>query len=126
MMTQIQKTATRGMFALIMFAISIGFLAAGKQDFTLVNDTGYTIDRVYVAPTRQTDWQEDILGKDVLEDGESQLITFDRSETTCSWDVKVVYDDGEEAIWIKLNLCEIEALTIHWNKKSGETTATVE
>ena len=110
----------------LVLATVVTALAAGKQDFTLVNKTGYTIDQVYVSPAKSKDWEEDVLGKDQLANGDSWHIRFHRSETTCNWDLKVVYDDGEEAVWEKLNLCEIEKVTIRWNKKTGETTATVE
>ena len=71
--------------------------SAGDQDFTLVNRTGYTIEQVYVSPIKAKDWQEDVLGRDVLDDGESVDITFNKREEVCRWDLKVVYDDGEEA-----------------------------
>lgn len=123
---RIQKMMMIGVLGALVLATSFTATAAGKQDFTLVNKTGYTIDQVYVSPTKTTDWQEDVLGEDQLEDGDSWHITFHRSETTCTWDLKVIYTDKEEAVWTKLNLCEIEKVTIRWNQKTGVTTATVE
>lgn len=99
---------------------------AGKQDFVIVNQTGYTLDQLYVSPTKSDEWEEDVLGKDVLANGESTKIVFDRSETTCNWDIKVVYDDGEDAVWEKIDLCKTEKITIKWNKNTGVTTATLE
>ena len=41
-------------------------LAESKQDFDLVNRTGYTIDKVFVSPSNSKDWDDDVLGRDVL------------------------------------------------------------
>ena len=40
--------------------------AQGKQNFTLVNQTGYDISEVYVSPANSSDWEEDVLGEDIL------------------------------------------------------------
>jgi phosphoribosyl-AMP cyclohydrolase len=44
--------------------------AQGKQDFTLHNKTGYTISEVYVSAANTDDWEEDVLGDDVLNSGQ--------------------------------------------------------
>ena len=36
--------------------------ADSALDFTLVNDTGYTIDKVFVSPTKLEQWGEDVMG----------------------------------------------------------------
>jgi hypothetical protein len=97
--------------------------SAGKQNFTLENNTGYTIDEVYVSPTNVNDWQEDVLGQDTLDDGQSVDITFHRSEPGCIWDLKVVYDDKSSASWTKFNLCTISEISISYDEKSGKTWA---
>lgn len=99
---------------------------AGQQDFTLVNKTGYEIDQVYVSPTSTDDWEEDVLGQDTLTNGERVNISFPRKASACKYDLKVVYVDDDEAEWDKIDLCKVEKVTLHWNKKSGESTATLE
>lgn len=101
-------------------------LAAGRQNFTLINKTGYTIDQVYVSATSAKDWEEDILGQDVLSNGESVDITFDRGESACKWDLKVVYDDQSESEWGGLNLCKISKVSIHYDRKKDKTWAVYE
>ena len=98
--------------------------AEAKQDFRLVNKTGYEIKHVYVSPSKSDDWEEDVLGKDTLDDGESWNIKFSRSVRTCKWDLKVIYaDDDSSAVWHDIDLCEIERITIRYNKKSDTTSA---
>ena len=108
--------------ALGIFGISAA--QAADQDFALVNATGYEISELYVAPSKSSDWQEDVLGQDVLGDGERANITFNRGTEICQFDLKVVYsDDNSSAEWIGVNLCELSAVTIKYNRDSGETSA---
>ena len=112
--------------AAILFMPAAGFAQdeEGKQDFTLVNRTGYTINEVYVSPSQADDWQEDVLGEDTLEDGQSVNIHFHRDAHPCHWDLKVVYDDKTTAEWSRFDLCTVSEITIHYNEKTGETSAT--
>lgn len=99
--------------------------AEAKQDFVLVNKTGYDISNVYVSPSKSDDWEEDVLGQDMLEDGERVTIRFKRATRTCKWDLKVVYDDDDSsAIWGNIDLCSVSTVTIRYNRKSDTTTAT--
>ena len=112
--------------ALILSSVASVALAQSPQDFTLVNRTGYTIDQVYVSPVKASDWQEDVLGQDQLENGQRVNITFPKRARTCNWDLKVVYDDNETAEWSGFNLCEVSRVTIKYNRRTGETSAEYE
>ena len=39
---------------------------------------------------------------------------------------KVIYQDKDVAIWHDINLCKVSKVTLHWDKKSGDTTAVTE
>ena len=97
---------------------------AARQNFELENLTGYAISEVYVSPTTENDWQEDVLGQDELENRQSVNIRFHRSETSCHWDLKVVYDDGTSAHWNNFNLCSISEIEISYDRRTGKTWAT--
>ena len=103
-----------------------GAALAGQQDFTVVNKTGYPLKHMYVSEANNNSWDEDVLGRDVLNDGEYFELEFAKGEKTCKWDMKVVYDDGESAVWEDLNLCKISKLTLKWNKNTGVTSANIE
>jgi hypothetical protein len=100
--------------------------AESRQDFTLINRTGYDISEVYISPAKADDWEEDILGsEDNLDDGTQREIKFHRVGSTCKWDLKVVYDeDDSTAVWRNIDLCEVSKITIKYNKKSDTTSAT--
>lgn len=103
-----------------------GVSVAGDQDFTLVNATGYEIDQVYVSPVSAKNWHNDVLGQETLVDGNFAKITFSPENEICKYDLKVIYTDKEEAEWDNIDLCKEEKITIHWNQKSGESSATFE
>jgi len=106
-------------------AVQPAFADEAKQDFTLVNKTGYELKEVYVSPSKADDWQEDILGQATLDDGAKVNIHFNAKTHTCKWDLKVVYsDDNSNAVWSDINLCEVEKITIHYDRKNDVTRAT--
>lgn len=94
------------------------------QDFTLVNKTGVIINALYISPADKDDWDEDILGKDQLGDGETLDITFDREEKSDKWDLKVEDSKGNSIEWTDLDLLKISKITLHY--KDGKGTAEVE
>jgi hypothetical protein len=116
-------------------AVSFAFCALGalagaasaqeaKQDFKLVNKTGYELKELYVSPSKSDDWQDDVLGQGTLGDGEAANIKFHRANTACKWDLKVVYSvDSSSAVWNDIDLCSIEKITIHYDKGADKTTA---
>ncbi|AMB43667.1 hypothetical protein [Methylobacterium sp. AMS5] len=101
-------------------------LAQGKQDFTLVNRTGYQIDEVYVGPVNQSHWGQDVMGKDAIGNGDKADITFNGGSNACKWDIKVVYNDGDESEFRGVNLCNVSTVTLFWNRSAGETRFVVE
>jgi hypothetical protein len=100
-----------------------GFARAGKQDFILHNQTGVEVHEVYVSPVSSNDWQEDVLGKETLANGESVKISFEDHEKHVHWDLKIVDGKGNSIEWHDLNLIEIAELTLHY--KDGKAWADV-
>jgi hypothetical protein len=98
--------------------------AAGAQDFTLINDTGVEIDKVFISPHSSNDWEEDILGQDTLPHGEKVDIKFHRAEKAPLWDLRIEDKQGHSIEWENLNLLEISKLTIDY--KDGKATAHAE
>ena len=96
----------------------------GKQDFTLVNQTGVEIDKLYISPHNADDWQEDILGQDTLPNGQSVDIKFHRNEKAAMWDLRIEDKQGNAIEWENLNLLEISKVTLFY--KDGKGTAQVE
>ena len=91
---------------------------AGGQDFLLVNTTGVDIYKVYVSPTGEAEWQEDILGEEVLLDGEEVTVTFDRSEQAKLWDIRVEDDEGNALEFTEIDLFEVFQVTLREDGKA--------
>ncbi len=99
---------------------------AGDADFTLVNRTGYAIAEVYLAPANQKTWGRDRLGRNVLDNGRSKLLTFSDS-ANCMQDIQIVFeDDGSSVVWEDFDLCSLHKITLRYNRKTKEVSADVE
>ena len=85
----------------------------GSQDFTLENGTGRVIREIYLSPTSKSDWiYQDELGKNVLRPGQEIFLYFDPKDNVQYWDIKVVYENGDEEYWYSLDLFRIYHITI--------------
>lgn len=109
---------------LAVFVLTAADARAGAQDFTLVNKTGFDIHSVFVSPHSTDEWEEDILGKDVLSNGEHVDIKFTRDTKGKAWDLKVADKNGKEFVWENINLLEVAKVTIEY--KDGKATANYE
>ena len=73
------------------------------------------INELYVSKASTDAWEEDILGRDTLPNGESVEITFSPKEGAAKWDVKLVDDKGKDHKYYNLNLLEISEITVRSN-----------
>ncbi len=104
-------------------ALSSTAAVAGGADFTLVNRTGYTLREVYLSASHKNSWGRDRMGQGYLDNGKSRLFTFS-DKSSCEQDMKVVFDDdGSEVIWEGFDLCELNKITLKYNRKTGTVSA---
>jgi hypothetical protein len=85
-------------FIMLFTAVLFTAVAAGPV-LTVVNDTGYDIYYLYISKASSDDWDEDVLGDDVLEDGDSFKVTLPSSGT---WDLMA--EDEDEDTYSKYDL----------------------
>ncbi|RYD51665.1 MAG: argininosuccinate lyase [Sphingomonadales bacterium] len=112
--------------ASLLFAATAAPALASDEVLHLNNRTGYTISEIYIAPTSTDNWEEDIMGDDALAPNTSVNVDFSRSEDTCKWDLKAVYDDGTNAVWKNIDLCKISTITMFYNAETDVTSAKYE
>jgi hypothetical protein len=105
-----------------LLGVARSYAAEGDLDFTLHNATGKVLDQVYIGPTTSEEWGDDVMGKDVVSDGESVLIKFHPKATAKHWDLKIVFDDGKATVWTNFDLTTIDDITISF--KDGKPWAT--
>ena len=97
-------------------------------DFLLVNKTGYNIESIFVSPTSEKDWGEDIMGIELLEEGESAEVSFDPGANATNWDIYVTwegYEAEDDVLWLDLDLSTISEITLFYDAESGKTWAEV-
>lgn len=108
----------------VVFVAVLMTLAAGLaptatpaiQDYGVINKTGMTITHLYLSPTNDDKWGDDILEKDVLANGEECGIEFDKDDEECAYDIKII--DSKEVAWTVTNvdLCKFTKVTFTTQK----------
>lgn len=71
------------------------------------NTTGWTMLRFFASNTSRSDWEEDILGDDVLANNASIVLNIDDGTGACLFDFKAEFTNGQELIRNNVNVCEI-------------------
>lgn len=97
----------------VTLAIAAAPALAEDRRVEIVNNTGYTITNFYGSNTGSNSWEEDILGKGTIPPGESTVINFDDASGYCMFDFKAVFEDGDEIVDEKIDVCTIGTFTYH-------------
>ena len=86
---------------------------ARAQDlvFVLENKSSFDVEEFYASPKGVDDWEEDILGQDILPKGSSVRITIGDGRTQCVYDMRIVFEDGDE-MEDTTDLCETSSYTV--------------
>ena len=99
-------------------------LAQEQTRFLLINGTNYPIRDLIVSPHDIGTWSPNVLRGPALKPGERREIVFDSRIYDCNQDFKVMFDDdGSQAIWRYLNMCELQKIRLNFDRMSGVTTA---
>lgn len=107
------------MIKLMKVAIAAALLSAGAPvaamaqvtepvTFTLNNQTEHVLTALFISKVSTNEWEEDIFGSDVLGAGDSVEVTIDDDLPDCEYDLKAVFEDGDEAILGSENFCELD------------------
>ena len=76
------------------------------------NTTGVTMTHFYASNTSRDNWEEDILGSDVLPSGRSLDVNIDDGTGACMFDFKARFADGDEVIERGVNVCTRSTWTV--------------
>lgn len=79
---------------------------AGKSNFRVYNDSNVVVRELYVSDSRYDNWDNDILGRDVLPSGSNIQVMFgDQSSRNCLYDIRAVFEDGQVVEDYQINVC---------------------
>lgn len=87
--------------------------AALDRRVKIINNTSYTIKEFYASNKGTNEWEEDILGKDVLEPGQSVMINIDDGSGYCKFDFLAIFNDGDKVETRDNNVCELQTFTFN-------------
>ncbi len=87
-------------------------VSTADRNVLIVNQTGRTIYRFYGSNVGTADWQEDILGNQVLPSGRSVNINFDDGTGYCNFDFKIEFQDGTYITESNINVCQVGTYTV--------------
>jgi bifunctional N-acetylglucosamine-1-phosphate-uridyltransferase/glucosamine-1-phosphate-acetyltransferase GlmU-like protein len=79
--------------------------------FMLDNKASISIREFYASAVNVDNWEEDILGQDILEPENFARITISNSET-CEYDLKIVFEGDKEMEERNIDLCETGSYTV--------------
>ncbi|MEY4640495.1 MAG: hypothetical protein RLZZ227_489 [Pseudomonadota bacterium] len=71
-------------------------MSASAADYyvDVTNNTGYTIFYLYVSPDKSDSWEEDVLGENVLSNGETRRINLTGYKSPI-FDIRLVDEDDD-------------------------------
>lgn len=104
-------TATLLALPLLTLSANVGLTETEAVSFKLVNNTSRTLQEFYASPPSTSEWEQDILGVDVLQPGESTTITINDGRADCLYDFKGVLAAGAgvgsgELIQSSVSVCD--------------------
>lgn len=99
--------------ALISASVILSATAASALDRRVVIHNGAKEPIFYLhgSNTGTTDWEEDILGNDVLMPGAEVRVNFDDGTGFCVFDFKATFESGREETEYGVNVCEVSRFT---------------
>lgn len=82
------------------------------QDFNIINKTGHIVKGLEVSASDKDSWGPNLLGADVMRDGEQGKVTIKHEAEDCLWDVRATYDDGDTTEMKGVDLCKVGEITL--------------
>ena len=97
-----------------LFLFSTSNTSAQALYFYVTNNTGVTLNNVYVTPAETNNWGSDILPNDLFENASSIRVDIPADYgSTCKFDMKITDLDGNAVIFTGMDACLLHTLTIN-------------
>ena len=115
------KKLAAAIFAVV---VMVSAAAAYNLDFTILNETGSRITRIYLSPSWEESFDPDrhlvTRGRNgsptTIFDGDSEKITFDNVNSdyknSAMWDMYIFCADGREKMFRRIDLSEVMVVRI--------------
>lgn len=101
-------------FALGFVALLVAAPAVAQEAvFDVVNATSFGIVEFYGSADGDVSWEENILGGQTLASGASLSVDFDNGSGVCVYDLRAVFDDGDETVMQDVDICAQKSVTLN-------------
>lgn len=100
-------SSTNLLVAVAALSIAAGPALALDRTVTVTNNSSTPMIEFYASNQGTSEWEEDILGVDILDVGQAVDVTVDDGSGYCKFDFKATFSDGASAIKEGVNVCEI-------------------
>ena len=80
---------------------------AGIQDFTIRNNGKFAIWYIFVSPTTSDEWEEDILGEDVMPANSELNVEMTGYDNQCMFDIKIIDERENVREYYDVDLCTV-------------------
>lgn len=91
------------LLAAFLMLSSSSLVMAADYYVDITNRTGYTIFYMYLSPSNSTIWEEDVLGKDVLMNGDTQRVTL-TGYSNPNFDIRLVDEDNDSYTFMNVDV----------------------
>jgi hypothetical protein len=105
------QTLTRIAAAVVAVCLLVPSAQAQDITFTLNNYSGLDLIEFYAAPASDEDWGDDLLGADILPDGNTGVVLIADESEECIYDLYFVMSDGGE-YEDQVDICELRSYTL--------------
>lgn len=115
---------------LFAFAVLFCFSFSVSQDsysqelgFYIENNTGVTLNNIYVSPAESDDWGKDILPQDLFDDQATVMVYISESYgETCLFDLQITDLEGGSVTFTNVDACALHTLRINGDGTFEVTT----
>lgn len=87
----------------LLLLLSTAAIAQQNYYVDITNRTGYTIMYAYVSPGDARTWEEDVLGRDVIHNGNTTRVTLSGYRSPI-FDIRLVDEDGDTYTFWNVNV----------------------
>lgn len=102
------KALVAGILGVVGMVVMSPAVHAENREVKIINETDMALVEFYASNAGISDWEENMLGWDILRSGGSFVADIDDGSGYCRFDFKAVFDDGRTAVKYGVDVCRIE------------------
>lgn len=96
-----------------------------SQDLDITNSTGVAIVELYISPSDEETWGDNMLENNTFAADETLHFSTELTGTAdASWDIMIVDEDGDQVVFEGVNFSATSSLILHWGADGATPTVT--